>query len=518
MTRSSAIALGRGGRAPRCRTSFRYRIRCGWSASAPSRFRLRPEPHPPVLLVLLVVALEPAHLAVPLEGQDVRGNPIQEPAIVGDDHGAAGKLQQRVLQGAQRVRVQVVRRLIQEDEVAPALRGPSGRRTRLRPARFLLERRNNDGILPILVPIEESGVVSLTLNSRELELLRKALTVLSSPLGAEHVDEWRGAVNRVVRELFQADQAVFLLAGCGADLFQSNEYNEDDVLGPYVDYYKDLDEGMVRVRRNDLEVFCRRQIFDGEKSVLLNSECYNDFLSPNGMEDSLGLVSHSGKEMAAGLWVHNQRVGRPMLGDRGLKISALLHPAFAAGTAMRRRFHGVRNRLGALVDTLDDAVAVVGADGKTLHMNGALRSLLAESPAREAIEMRIQSAARAAADLHGSGTDVQADGLHQRLTVAARRYEMQAVRLERPVDLSIGTTMVVVRQSVVPPAPAALRTKFGLTTREAEVAILLWNRKQNEAIAEELVISPHTARHHTEHILRKVGIHSRKDVRTALEP
>jgi DNA-binding CsgD family transcriptional regulator len=35
-------------------------------------------------------------------------------------------------------------------------------------------------------------------------------------------------------------------------------------------------------------------------------------------------------------------------------------------------------------------------------------------------------------------------------------------------------------------------------------------------ISQELFISPHTARHHTERVLTKLGVHARTDVRTAL--
>src|SRR6187399_1369927 len=42
-------------------------------------------------LVVLVVALEPHDLAVPFEREHVRSNTIEEPPIVADDDGAAGK-------------------------------------------------------------------------------------------------------------------------------------------------------------------------------------------------------------------------------------------------------------------------------------------------------------------------------------------------------------------------------------------------------------------------------------------
>ena len=72
------------------------------------------------VLVLVVGALEPDRLRVALEGQDVGGDAIQEPAIVADHHRAAGEVEQRVLQRAQRVHVQVVGRLVQQQQVAAA--------------------------------------------------------------------------------------------------------------------------------------------------------------------------------------------------------------------------------------------------------------------------------------------------------------------------------------------------------------------------------------------------------------
>ena len=54
-----------------------------------------------------------------------------------------------------------------------------------------------------------------------------------------------------------------------------------------------------------------------------------------------------------------------------------------------------------------------------------------------------------------------------------------------------------------------LSKEFGLTRREAEVAELLSQGRSNQAIARELKISEHTARHHTQRILSKLEVHSR---------
>lgn len=60
-----------------------------------------------------------------------------------------------------------------------------------------------------------------------------------------------------------------------------------------------------------------------------------------------------------------------------------------------------------------------------------------------------------------------------------------------------------------PSRGAYLQDRYGLTRRELEVATLLAQGRTNSAIADALHISSHTARHHTQRILGKLGVHSR---------
>jgi DNA-binding CsgD family transcriptional regulator len=62
-----------------------------------------------------------------------------------------------------------------------------------------------------------------------------------------------------------------------------------------------------------------------------------------------------------------------------------------------------------------------------------------------------------------------------------------------------------------PRSAAGLRARFGLTDRELEVAGHLADGRGNSAIAAALRISPHTARHHTQRVLEKLGVHSRAE-------
>ena len=58
--------------------------------------------------------------------------------------------------------------------------------------------------------------------------------------------------------------------------------------------------------------------------------------------------------------------------------------------------------------------------------------------------------------------------------------------------------------------------RYGLTRREMEVARLLVDRHSNKEIAERLSVTCHTAGRHTERVLRKLGLSSRRDVRAKL--
>jgi hypothetical protein len=51
----------------------------------------------------------------------VGGDAVEEPAVVADDHGAAGEVLQRLFQGAHGVDVQVVGRLVEQQDVGPSL-------------------------------------------------------------------------------------------------------------------------------------------------------------------------------------------------------------------------------------------------------------------------------------------------------------------------------------------------------------------------------------------------------------
>ena len=67
------------------------------------------------------------------------------------------------------------------------------------------------------------------------------------------------------------------------------------------------------------------------------------------------------------------------------------------------------------------------------------------------------------------------------------------------------------------PDAESLRVRFGISRREAEVAVLLADRRTDAEIAAALGISWHTVRSHVERIFRALGCNTRREAATKLK-
>ena len=73
-----------------------------------------PEPLFAIGFVVAEVPFEPADLGLALEGQHVGGDPVEEPAVVADDHRTAGEGEERFFEGPQGVDIEVVGRFVEQ--------------------------------------------------------------------------------------------------------------------------------------------------------------------------------------------------------------------------------------------------------------------------------------------------------------------------------------------------------------------------------------------------------------------
>ena len=168
-----------------------------------------------------------------------------------------------------------------------------------------------------------------------------------------------------------------------------------------------------------------------------------------------------------------------------------------------------RDAYRTLLDVLSDPFGLFDAEGRLLHANPPLIALLAAEP--DAERLRTDLTALAVTCAYDPGAAPAATEARTVQTCRAT-YRLRSMLLTTHlVDPLTAVLVGVTREApTLLPSADALRVRYGLTRREAEVALLLAEGLPNTDLAARLFISPHTARRHTEQVLAKLGLTSRK--------
>jgi DNA-binding NarL/FixJ family response regulator len=164
--------------------------------------------------------------------------------------------------------------------------------------------------------------------------------------------------------------------------------------------------------------------------------------------------------------------------------------------------------LGGVLDTIDQGIVLLASDSYPCFTNSAAERILSADAERGDIARELRSVSRAAlSDLGGKTAEIEVATLQG-------RYRMRAKILPQRIrEIRTRAVLVTIERAAAHlPSRACLMQRFRMTSREADVALLLARGKRNTAIAEELTISTHTARHHTENVLSKLSVHTRAEV------
>jgi DNA-binding NarL/FixJ family response regulator len=123
-------------------------------------------------------------------------------------------------------------------------------------------------------------------------------------------------------------------------------------------------------------------------------------------------------------------------------------------------------------------------------------------------------------ELQSSHQELRAEARELMARLRASVFEMRTHRARLRSEAHEPATNGFVSLNGRTPAPGAvnLHIEYGMTPREIEVAMLLAEGCSNRTIAHRLGISSHTARHHTQHVLGKLGVHSRAEAGARLRP
>jgi DNA-binding CsgD family transcriptional regulator len=370
---------------------------------------------------------------------------------------------------------------------------------------------------------------ALTLSPGDIAHLENALRVAVSPLDFPSVERWGAAIMESWRPVLTADQAFFAHSLEGTVVVQGDGAHTEKAGREYAEHFWQVDPGVTETRKRlGLEVYHRDDVYD--RSLLTRAELFVDWCAPNQLNDILALNVELGSPFPAALHFYHDHEDRNPFGNRGLQLLRLLLPAFKAGIQTHIRLSEHRAQLERVLDVTRDGLALFDADGRPLHRNPALEKTLQGDPERERLVHALSMAALHAAAFGGGATgkariasslQAAAAPLYRELCTAAGRYRLAVTRLG-PIAGSLGSSgaplilVSLVDADRKAPADAELRARFGLTKREVEVARLLASGLRTRPLATALGISAHTARRHTERILRKLGLESRAGVAEAL--
>lgn len=170
------------------------------------------------------------------------------------------------------------------------------------------------------------------------------------------------------------------------------------------------------------------------------------------------------------------------------------------------------------LDVLSEGVALYDSAGSFIWANQAMRGVLHEGSWGD----RLRTQLRAAVDtlrerLRAHGPEQVRNGCSLAASAGEGPYQLRGYLIDTDLP-GLGSVFLLVLERTAPESLALerLRVRYALSKQQVRVIKLLAEGKSNEEIGRTLCISPHTARHHTEHILRKLNLHSRAGVAARL--
>lgn len=371
-------------------------------------------------------------------------------------------------------------------------------------------------------------MTALRLDTGDRQRLRTAQEALLSPLAAENPADWRLRANRAVRAFLGADHSVFIRPPS----------EETTTLVATDDTDPAFEEGLLRLaaeagpgsryRDSFLQRVHRRRIREGRAAYHLDeltdpeeratAPSFQEIFVPSGMEHLLALTTGTPSGAVTQSFSFESR-DAPGYSKEGLERLRLLVPAFVAGVRTFYRWIGRWKQLGAMLDRVPQALAVYDRAGRRLHANRALIGLLAEDRVGDELDASINELAGIfAARLRGpqrAQEDVPLTVGH-RVRTEGSVNRLSATYVPSPTGEEKTVLVQVERPGSRLPPTETLEDRYGLTPREAEVALLLAEGCSDKALAGRLDVSWHTARTHVRNVLAKLGLSSRAKVATTL--
>ena len=258
------------------------------------------------------------------------------------------------------------------------------------------------------------------------------------------------------------------------------------------------------------------------EEALLNSEYYRHYLEPAGVFHILGADTVEGDGLVARLRACRGR-REPPFGPRERTLFARVVPHLRRAITVHARLNRIeseRDLYAGAVDRLSVATLVLDEEGELISHNGVAAELLEEQDGLALAGGRLTFALRERGEefrnlfaevLSQTGADRPALAAAMRISRPSGRPDLGLVIKPVPCsEWSEGPRRLAVfisdPQRKVATSRQIIRQLFDFTNAEAALALLLAQGRSVAEAAEELSVSPHTARAQLKSIFSKTGV------------
>jgi DNA-binding CsgD family transcriptional regulator len=355
------------------------------------------------------------------------------------------------------------------------------------------------------------------LDSVDLLRLGSTLRCLMAHGAAGNAGAWPRALLHNLRSLTEADKAALFMWLPGQEPAGYGDGVSEDALTAYLKRFAAVDLARRRTLDLQAEVWSLSQLWPHEQ--LQRSEYYQAFAAPFRLHDAVALsIRQPTRQAEVQIALYQERPAPPEMILWRYNLLKAIVPAIRVAVQAHVASDTSLACLGSVVDVGGQAVALFDLTGGKMRTNPVMRRALAQDPDRSRVEASLHQVAAAvigamAAD-QLAPRDKESDGRRREIATSTAAYRLRGNLVGHNALGHPSAVMVSLdRVAFQIPASDSLRSRYGLTVRELQVASLIMHRLSNSEISRMLSISPHTARHHTENVLTKLGVRSRKALR-----
>jgi DNA-binding CsgD family transcriptional regulator len=353
--------------------------------------------------------------------------------------------------------------------------------------------------------------MSLRLSSAEIAAIERATNVLLAPFSYENAESWRRAAAHAVANCLGADASSFEMLLPGAPLIAADPdvARALQAVNPPPDWV--VEALTVRRRQLGLTVTDWEELFDARQ--VKRTYFYNEIVRPQGLLAPLTMlkgIRESPIPAALSVYFGDETAARRHVARRK-EILRLLFPVYCAGLRTYLTLRQNAGALRALAEHASIGVLTFDANYRLVSENECFERLMCGDPDRNRVRSEVVRAVHGFASLSSSnGYGARVPESKSEFRTAAASYRIVTTRLEQTLSGESAYVVALVERVESQRVDAkAIASRFSLTQRQLECAVMLAKGLSSKEIASHLGISTNTARRHVERIFLKLDVHNR---------